>query len=91
MTFFSSTELPTTQFSPTSAEPRTNAQCRTSVPAPMMHGAPRYAVGATVAVRCTHTCGATSAYCSGSSFGPRARIMFLMPPSASQGQVKPLR
>ena len=44
MTFLSSQELPTTQLAPTRAEPRMNAQCRTSVSGPMMHGAPRYTV-----------------------------------------------
>ena len=41
MTFLSSTELPTTQFAPTSAEPLMNAPCLTSVSGPMMQGAPR--------------------------------------------------
>ena len=60
MTFFSSTELPTTQPAPTRAEPRTKAQWRTSVSGPMTQGAPKKAVGATLAVLCTHTWGARS-------------------------------
>ena len=60
MTFFSSTELPTTQPAPTRAEPRMKAQWRTSVWGPMMQGAPRKAVGATWAVSCTHTWGVRS-------------------------------
>ena len=62
-----------------------NAQCRTSVAAPMMQGAPKYAVGATTAVRWTHTWGAVSTNCAGSRAGPMERIISLMPPSASQG------
>ena len=48
MTFFSSTELPTTQSAPTSAAERMNAQCLTSVRGPIIQGAPRYADGNTV-------------------------------------------
>ena len=84
ITFFSSTELPTTQFSPTRAEPRIKAQWRISVLAPMMQGAPRNAVGATVAVLCTQTVGETSVYSSPRE-DPRDRIRSLMPARACQG------
>ena len=50
ITFLSSVELPTTQFSPTSAEPLINAHCLTSVPAPIIHGPAIYALSKTVAV-----------------------------------------
>ena len=40
ITFFNSTELPITQFSPTNALPLIKAQCLTSVPAPIIQGEP---------------------------------------------------
>ena len=85
MTFFSSTELPTTHPAPTRAEPRMKAQWRTSVSGPMMQGAPRKAVGATEAVLWTQTWGDRSSYSAGSSRGPRSRMKSLMPSRASQG------
>ena len=50
MTFFNSQLFPTTQSSPTKAEPRINAQCLTSVFAPIIQGAPKYADANTCAV-----------------------------------------